>query len=463
MNGNGKWPPSTPIYAEAGGGALTEARATPDVFLHIIEQSMLVADHLRKDYFDTTVAIADALRELATGADSPLSISRVSKYDLGHLTVAFVDGGVGSVNLNLAVPVIVRAGIFRVKEGETDPEVRETFAHFPLVLGELAGGLKSDRDYASVVRLLVEAMALRSVMYEPAFRDVDLVMLHGPLVYLSDPLFRHWFPRVDLHRILGAGPGADDVLAGFDRWCGRCRYSSDADCRASRADDRTPAMCVLAFLIEDVVEACRRRGKLVCGVVERSSARGLVRRCLRLLIESGHPSVAALSAHVGTNGGRRGVVARVEEMLEATRYRDSMLLALTLRRGEYTLPEAISHGGMDRRGSIFPAVRSSYLRPTRSRPLRVEFPHWLSEAEQQEVLARVYAYADLLPGYAFPVGLDIVDKFTAIPGWMTKAFETNIRWEYGRLMAGMPPELGHLADHLFFQPGRSRATRPAVL
>ncbi|MBU2602475.1 MAG: DNA double-strand break repair nuclease NurA [Actinobacteria bacterium] len=461
-NWNGSRPPLPQPPAHPAGGALAEARGAPDVFMHIIEQSMLVAAHLRDDYFDTTLAVADALREMASGPNGLLAIGTLSKTDLEPRTVAFVDGGIGRVNLNLAVPVIVRAGIFRVKEGETDPDLHETFAHFPLVLGELDGGLKTDAGYATVVRALVEAMALRAVMYEPDFRDVDLVMLHGPLVYLADPLFRHWFPKCDLHRILGAGPGAEEVVAGFDRWCGRCRYTASDDCRASRAADQTPAMCVLAFLLEDVVECCRRKGKLLCGVVERSSARGLVRRCLRKLADSGHPALTALTAQMSATGNRKVSARLVEDVLEATRYRDSMLMALALRRGEYTEPEPLVKGGNDRRQALFPAVLSSYLRPTRSRPLRVEMPDWLSQSEQVEVLSRVYAYADLLPGYAFPIGLDIVDKYTAIPGWMTKAFETNIRWEYGRLMAGQPPQLGHLADHMFFQPGRSRATRPGV-
>jgi hypothetical protein len=211
-----------------------------------------------------------------------------------------------------------------------------------------------------------------------------------------------------------------------------------------------------------VVESCRRKGKLVCGVVERSGARGLVRRCLQELVRSGHPAVAALAGEMGTNGRRRAPGPLAEELLEATRYRDTMLLSLSLRRGEYTRPEVLLRGSHDRRQALFPQVLSAYLRPTRSRPLRVEFPSWLSAGEQEEILSRVYAYADLLPGYAFPLGLDIVDKYTAIPGWMTKAFETHIRWEYGRLMAGETPQLGHLADHLFFQPARARALRPGM-
>jgi len=40
----------------------------------------------------------------------------------------------------------------------------------------------------------------------------------------------------------------------------------------------------------------------------------------------------------------------------------------------------------------------------------------------------VYLYSTLLPGYAFPVGLDIVDKFAKIPQWLTDAYGKLIKY-----------------------------------
>lgn len=39
---------------------------------------------------------------------------------------------------------------------------------------------------------------------------------------------------------------------------------------------------------------------------------------------------------------------------------------------------------------------------------------------------RAYMYSRLLPNYAFPIGLDIVDKFVKVPQWMTTAFRKLI-------------------------------------
>ncbi len=85
-----------------------------------------------------------------------------------------------------------------------------------------------------------------------------------------------------------------------------------------------------------------------------------------------------------------------------------------------------------------------------------------NESDQVEILRRVCRYADLLPGYAFPIGLDIVDKYARIPPWMTAGFEAQIRREYGRLLAGLPIEMNRLSPQLLGVQLRGRANRPGV-
>jgi len=441
------------------GGAETALRRSPDIFFQIAEQSLLVAERLRHTYLERTLALADALRRLAKQETEELELLQLPGDAPEPTSVAFVDGGVGQVNLNVSMPVIVRAGLFRVREGEADLDEREFFAHFPLLLGELDGGLKTDRDYASVVRMLVEAMALRHVLTAPELEDVRVIMLHGPLVYLADPLFHHTFPASDYLRILGSVHEAEDCLGEFQEWCRNCRWANQAKCRESRDRDRMPAMCLLAFLLRDGLDRCRDQGRLICGVVERSSGRSLLRRILRLLIEREDPAVVAfLDSH--RNGA--GTQSLVDDLLEVTRFSDSMLLSLVLDPGSCTMPGELTHRRGDERGGLFPPVLSTYVKPRRSRPYRVEFPTWLAPERQLELLNRVYAYADLLPGYAFPLGLDIVDKYTRVPGWMTHAFETQIKLEYGRLLGGRRPDLDRIADHLFFGHDRGDKPRPEV-
>jgi len=44
---------------------------------------------------------------------------------------------------------------------------------------------------------------------------------------------------------------------------------------------------------------------------------------------------------------------------------------------------------------------------------------------------RSYLYSRLLPGYGFPVGLDVADKYAKVPAWMTNGYGKLIRWQLG--------------------------------
>jgi len=55
----------------------------------------------------------------------------------------------------------------------------------------------------------------------------------------------------------------------------------------------------------------------------------------------------------------------------------------------------------------------------------------LGSEQLEEAARRTYLYARLLPGYGFPVGLDIVDKYAHIPNWMTNAYSKIITYQLG--------------------------------
>jgi hypothetical protein len=73
----------------------------------------------------------------------------------------------------------------------------------------------------------------------------------------------------------------------------------------------------------------------------------------------------------------------------------------------------------------YPAPWVSYVQPTEwNAPVRIE----LFEKDRPrfiEAMSLVMHCALLLPRYAFPVGLDIVDKFAKIPNWMSRPVNTN--------------------------------------
>lgn len=422
-----------------GEDRLDSLRQDPDLFVRIAANAQVVAEELRRDYFESTLGIAQAMREEFRAGAGGYRIAPIPKASREHWSVAFVDGGLSRVDVGFDLALMVRAGIFRVKEGERDLAERETFEHFPLFLGQLNGGLKADARYGDVVRLLVELGALVTALEDERFSDVRLLMLHGPLQFLTGPYFEHWFYEPDYLAMLG---GADDsripaLLRDYRSWCSRCPLGDSARCVEQREAGQIPAVCMMAFLQNRVFETSAMRGVLVCGAIERPRGRSITRHVIQRLLVT-RPDVLERLVEVLKVQGR-ATNTQVDAILDATRYRDSTLLALAMDKGECIdwYPMSPKSRMSDPRADLFPRVQSAFLRVAPARcPMRVEAPAGVSEEDLAIILSRANDYASLLPNYAFPIGLDIVDKYAAIPSWMSKAYKQLILAQYGRLLAG---------------------------
>lgn len=453
------------------GDQAEQLHADPDLFVRIAENAMVVADEIRQDYFQSTLGIAREMRRaFREDTGSRYRISRVPTELLDPCTVAFVDGGISRPDLVIATPLIVRAGIFRVKQGEADLEKRETFDHFPLLLGQLRGGLKANSKYGDVVRQLVELGALVTALEDERFSDIRMLMLHGPLQFVSGPFFDHWFYPEDYDAMLGRQEREHvlPVLAQFAGWCGECTLRGTERCGHDIGDQHLPAVCMMAFLQHYVLDRAAEKGVLVCGVVERSFGRSVTRHVVKQMLEHNPEVFDRLLGILDMRG--RSIRLQVDAILDATRYNDAVLLALALSRGEaldwYPMNPRMKI--KDERVALFPDVQNTFVRVTSAKyPMRIEVPASYGAEECEEVLRRSYEYASMLPGYAFPIGLDIVDKYAAIPAWMTKAYRQLILAEYGRLISGEFVEMTDteaLKSMVMMQGGgkRSRETRPEV-
>jgi hypothetical protein len=80
----------------------------------------------------------------------------------------------------------------------------------------------------------------------------------------------------------------------------------------------------------------------------------------------------------------------------------------------------------------FPAVDGCYVHVSETtEPVRVEVFPGLGKEQIEEAAKRVYLYSRLLPGYGFPVGLDIADKYAHVPNWLTSAYGKLIKHHLG--------------------------------
>lgn len=423
-----------------GDDRIDQLKSDPDLFVRIAENALLVAEDLREDYFKSTLELARAMREQFRCDYGPYRIKPVSREIPEPCAVAFVDGGISKVDVGLGVPLIVRAGIFRVKQGERDLDKRETFDHFPLMLGQLRGGLKANSKYGDVVREIVELGAVVTALEDDRFSDIRLVMLHGPLQFVSGPFFDHWFYPEDYEQMLGLAedrPHAERVLGKFTGWCNQCDMKGTDRCNKDIASQHLPAVCMLAFLQQYIFARAAEKDVLVCGVIERSFGRSITKHVVHSILESSPEVFDRLLESLEMEG--RAGMAQAEAILDATRYNDAVLLALAMDRAEYLdwYPVDPLSRSKDVRVKLFPQVQTTFVRTTSAKyPMRIEVPAGYVTPELDEILGRAYEYASLLPNYAFPIGLDIVDKFAAIPGWMTKAYKQLILAQFGRLMMG---------------------------
>jgi hypothetical protein len=191
---------------------------------------------------------------------------------------------------------------------------------------------------------------------------------------------------------------------------------------------------------------------LVAGVVERGALREfcerhLLERVFRGLRTKGNAD------YFNKMYGRTDLTS-AKSLLDKLGYTDTLLLAMLLQPGQASESWEISKYGGLREGNVvlpgesdagrvdfsplkpgpfgFPRVNGCYVHVSETtEPIRVETFAELGADQIGECACRAYRYARLLPGYGFPVGLDIVDKYAHVPDWMTRAYAKLIRLHLG--------------------------------
>jgi hypothetical protein len=443
-----------------------ELQRQPHILLKLAENSLTVAKSLRDNYFKNTAHfVSDVRRAIhhaqeGTRPDPILEASDVSSTewaDFQDEVVSFIDGGVGRVQISSQVPILLRVGSYCVKVGERQLAERETFGYYPVVLGDLQGGSKDRKDFVDIVRITAELLGgLSALMRTPALR---VLMFHGPLVYLVGNYAGHTpFTEGDIDLFLQHyTPGDGKNLK--EEFLREARLSIYPQMIPDRSDDWAnrrvfEPLAWIAFLYRKLVQEAKRRSPVpvIAGVVERGelrefSERVLLERVFRGLRAKGNQD------HFNRVFGRTDLNSP-RAFLERLGYTDTLLLAMVLRPGlrseewsvakyeglraaRVALPgESFStevNFASLRSGPIgFPAVTGCYVHVSETtEPIRVEVFSDLGEPQIEEAARRAYLYSRLLPGYGFPAGLDIADKYAHVPAWLTQAYGKLIRFHLG--------------------------------
>lgn len=448
-------------------GVREDLRQQPLIYLKLVENSLTVAESLRDNYFHNTAVFVRALRktihdvEQGTRSNPILVVNKVEDSSWASVqseVVTFIDGGLGQVQVSSQVPILLRVGSYCVRTGERRLTEREQFGYYPVILGDLEGGSKERKDFPDIVRITAELLGgLAALVRTP---DLRVLMFHGPLVYLMGQYAGHTpFTEKDIDLFLGqyaADPSLSKQLKeDFLREAKLDIYPQMTSRSDTWAERRLfEPLSWMAFLYRRLIQEAKKRNPvpIIAGVVERGGLREfietkLLERVFRALRANGR-------ADYFNNMYGRPDLTSPKALLDRLCYTDTLLLAMLLQPGQFSESWEISKYSNLRDGNMslpgeadesrvkfgalkpgkigFPSINGCYLHVTpTTEPIRIEVFDELGEDQICEAAKRAYLYSRLLPGYGFPVGLDIADKYAKIPSWLTDAYSKLIRHHLG--------------------------------
>lgn len=442
-------------------GVQEDLERSPQLLLRLAENSLTVAESVRDNYVKNTAQFVRDLRKNIVGKQPLMAVQQVVELDWTDLqgeVATFIDGGVGQVQISTRVPVLVRVGSYTVKTGERRLSERENFGYYPIILGDLEGGTKARPDFIDIVRITAELLGGLSALDRNS--DLGVLMFHGPLTYVVGGYAGHTpFTEQDIDLFLRHyTPNAEGGQRIKDEFLLEASLDIYPRMAPERADEWASRrvfepLAWMAFLYRRLVAlaSSREPRPIIAGVVERGrlsdfSRRVLLPKVFRGLRSKGNPD------YFNRLYGRTDLTSP-DTVLERLGFNDGLLLQLLLQPGESSEPWPMDgkfdglHSGYTQlpgegwRTPVdwshlqppnaigFPAVTGCYLQVSpKTEPLRIEVFSNLGTEQIVTAAQRAYLYARLLPGYGFPIGLDIADKYAHVPAWLTDAYGKMIRF-----------------------------------
>ena len=439
----------------------------PNLFMELAENALFVAESLRDNYFQNTAKFVAILRTTLRDAlerdrEPVFNIYEVHNFewrDIQDETITFIDTGIGQTQISSQTPILLRVGSYCVKVGERRLAEREHFGFYPVILGDLEGGNKERRDFIDIVRITAELIGgLSALAHTP---DLRVLMFRGPLMYIMSGYAGHTpFTERDIklflqHYSLDSNL-AEELQEGFFQEAKQDIYPDMTESYRKLIDRRLfEPLAWISYLYRTLLHKALQRTPvpIILGVVERSSLREfseqvILKRIFQRLGEHNRFDYLNDIYH-------RTDLNSPKAFLKRLGYTDALLLSMILQPGQFSehwtinkvenlgkgnisLPDQSDEYSMNweilklSKKYCFPPVSGFYLQTTEnSQPLRIELFDQLVHEQMLDIAHRTYLFSSLLPGYSFPVGLDIVEKHAQIPSWMTEAYGKLIRHHLG--------------------------------
>lgn len=401
---------------------------------HIMERMFKVAGDLSAPaqlrFMEIVEQLASQLRTVLLATGGIVQIRQDHKAfwpTVAGKPIGFIDGGLANLSMLGSAPIAARVGGYLVTPGQTGPE-REQFTMLKHLIDELYahddGGVY-DNSFPDIgalrdaARISIEAAGAVQMLRQ--FPNAQWILMHGALVnpvsrytdIMEDRLFARVTGRVR-HRFPNFSDSAlAELLPGEPPRTGRERNF------------------ISVYLRQ--LELLRDGGAIVCGVIEReASTSSVIRAVLDSLDDHVIRNLLPVPPAEWKTWFRHQIDPSDDPDSEGERITDSLLFRCVLEPGEALRPVMVDRNELRRAPPAwrdthivhYPKPYLSYVQVSEwSPPIRLEMfeGHLGSFAD---AAALVTHCALLLPKYAFPVGLDIVDKFAKVPNWMTRPIAT---------------------------------------
>lgn len=362
--------------------------------------------------------------------------------------ISFLDGGVARIpSIAGMEPIAIRVGVYSVRPGVRQPSERELWSMQPFVVRDLLDpSTLSDqtdrRRLQEAARYVAEP--LQALAHVDAHPDTRVCFLHGPLInqfLMYDEGEPNYIPSLSSSFLSKFGITAETVQAKL----------RDVPLSPRGAPLWNQFMAVYGYITQAV---CEHKVPVI-GVVERSAGRSLANAVLRSLEQDRVIDQA--------------YVRSAQEILERYDITDEFLFGCILREGEYVTPLKLEKNLERRARPSWQLVVRQYASPfgtmLKSEDSRFPFRVELNDsgvAQSAVMLRLVYHTAKLLPQYAFPVGLDIADRYAKVPDWISRGISAQLsaRVLKAALRTGDPNLVAQVRQFLargprdfFFRPG----------
>lgn len=394
--------------------------ATPHILTHLFAHVMSLSSAENISYISTLRVIADQLRDLL----SP-KIRKISKdhKKLWHAfygdRLSFLDGGASRiVGLPGVEPMGIRVGVYTVTPGEREPGSRESWHLDSYVIGDVVNdrSIILDQNYRTDIKRLQEAAryileslgALRHII-ELNGEPPRLLLVHGPLQNAfvaydeNDPSY---VPGVSKDFLAGVGISEKDVTESIE------------DIPRNRNGQLLWNGCIPIYL--HIIKRLWSLKVPVIGVVERAASTSLTRAAIEHLVNEGR---------IPSSTGNK-----LKERVLQYEIGDELLFGCVLEEGEYLVPFKIqknfrhrAHDNWQPVVAQFPGISATMLKSSAMNfPYRVELPVGHDASGLDVHMSLLYHMSLLLPNYAFPVGIDIADKYVKVPDWLSKGVSERL-------------------------------------